>query len=73
MKKIRTTHPGTTLNVKLTLFQLNEIRITGRGVVRAIEEEMKKEENRGWFSFYKSRRCNWLRILDEIENTINKE
>lgn len=65
-------HPGTTLNLQLSLFQLKEIMITGRGVVKRLELEMKKKENKS-NAFYYIRCFNWLRIIEEIENTINKE
>ena len=72
-EKVRTMHPGTVVNFQIPLYRLNEIYITGRGVVRSIERDMQKEENRAWYSNYDNRRCTWLRILEDIENTINRE
>lgn len=72
-EKIRSMHPGKVINFQIPLYRLNEIYITGRGVVHTIEMDMKKEENRAFYSNYDIRRSIWSRILEDIENTINKE
>lgn len=70
---IREKHPGEIITLSIPLHHVNEIYITGRGVLKKIELEILKEENKAFLSTYMIRKSIWERILQEIEETINKE
>lgn len=61
------------IEINIHEYQINEIIIVARSIIRQCKEELSKTENALYYLYIDVKKSVWENILNELENAINKE